>query len=55
VKKSEKYEYPFLGKNEVYTYNFLLQDDPYDATKNEILRTKWMEEAKMLYGEFRPS
>lgn len=53
LKKVEKYEYPFLGKNEVYTYNFLLSDDPYDATKDEILRHKWMEEAKMLYGEFK--
>ena len=45
-KRTDKYEYPFLGKNEQYTYSFLLSDDPYDATKDEILRTKWMEEAK---------
>ena len=24
VKLSKNYEYPFLGKNETYTYNFLL-------------------------------
>lgn len=55
IKKAEKYEYPFLGRNETYTYNFLLQDDPYDATKDEILKNKWMEEARMLYGDFKPS
>ena len=54
LKKSHKYEYPFLGKDEVYTYGFLSQEDPYNATKDEILRTKWMEEAKMLYGDFKP-
>ena len=30
-------------------------DDPYEATKDERLRAKWIEEAKLLYGEFRPS
>jgi hypothetical protein len=44
-----------LGKDETYTYSFLLIDDPYDATKDEILRTKWMEEARMLFGDFKPS
>jgi hypothetical protein len=49
-----KYEYPFLGKDEVYTYAFLLQEDPYDSTKDERLRAKWIEEARMLYGDFKP-
>lgn len=53
-KKHERYQYPFLGKDEQYTYSFLLQQDPYDATKDEILRSKWMEEARMLYGDFKP-
>ena len=52
-----KFENPFLinAKNEPHTYSFLSCDDPYDATKDEILRTKWMEEAKMIYGEFKPA
>lgn len=44
-----------MGKDEQYAYSFLAQEDPYDATKNEILRAKWMEEAKMLYGDFKPT
>ena len=55
VKKAHKYQYPFLGKDEKYTYSFLNQEDPYNATHDEILRAKWIEEAKMLFGEFTPS
>ena len=55
VKKNVKHQYPFLGKDEQYTYSFLLADDPYDATKDEILRAKWMDEAKQLFGDFKPS
>jgi hypothetical protein len=54
VKATNKYEYPFLEKDEQYTYSFLLQEDPYDSTKDEKLRAKWIEEARMLYGVFRP-
>jgi len=54
VKRRSKYEYPFLGRDEQFTYSFLLQEDPYDATKDEILRAKWMEEAKMIFGDFKP-
>jgi hypothetical protein len=50
-----KYEYPFLAKGEIHTYSFLSRDDPYDATKDEILRSKWIEEAKMLFGDFKPA
>jgi hypothetical protein len=46
VKTNYKYEYPFLGKDEKYTYAFLLQEDPYDSTKDERLRAKWIEEAR---------
>ncbi len=54
VKATNKYEYPFLGKDEIYTYSFLLSEDPYDSTKDERLRAKWIEEARMLYGDFKP-
>ena len=43
-----------MAKDEQYTYTFLLQEDPYDSTKDEKLRAKWIEEARMLYGAFRP-
>jgi hypothetical protein len=55
LKRTEKYEYPFLGIDEKYTYSFLSHDDPYDATKDEILRSKWIEEAKMVHGDFKPA
>lgn len=31
------------------------EDDPYEATKFEVLRAKWMSDSKILYGEFKPS
>jgi len=42
IKPAQKFEYPFLGNEEVYTYSFLLADDPYDSTKDERLRAKWI-------------
>jgi hypothetical protein len=54
VRANYKYEYPFLGKDEKYTHSFLLQEDPYDSTKDERLRAKWIEEARQLFGEFKP-
>ena len=51
-----RYENPFLinSVTEPHTYSFLSQDDPYDIAKDDILRNKWIEEAKMIYGEFKP-
>ena len=46
VKGNYKYEYPFLEKDEQCTYQFLIQQDPYDSSKHERLRTKWIEEAR---------
>ena len=55
-KRLLKHEYPFQdNKNEKFVYGFLCLGDPYEATKDERLRAKWIEEAKLLYGEFRPS
>jgi len=54
IKPAQKFEYPFLGTEEVYTYSFLLAEDPYDSTKDERLRAKWIQEAQMLFGEFKP-
>ena len=31
------------------------EEDPYEAAKDEVLRYKWIEESKNLYGEFKPS
>ena len=50
-----KYEYPFLGKNETSTKNFLMAEDPYSVGKTDALRAHWIEEAKLLYGHFKPS
>uniref|UniRef100_A0A7S3N0V7 Uncharacterized protein n=1 Tax=Strombidium inclinatum TaxID=197538 RepID=A0A7S3N0V7_9SPIT len=55
-KKLLKFEYPFQDhKDERFVYGFLSLDDPYEVTKDERLRAKWIEEAKLLYGEFKPS
>jgi hypothetical protein len=55
VTKLMKYEYPFLGKDETSTRNFLMAEDPYSISKNDALRATWMEEAKLLFGHFKPS
>ncbi len=55
LKKKEKFENPFAEEGEIYIYPFLGQDDPYDATRDEILRTKWVEDAKIMFGEFKPT
>jgi len=55
TKRLLKYEYPFLSKDEPNTYSFLASEDPYDITTDERLRHRWVEEAKILYGDFRPS
>lgn len=34
---------------------FYGEDDPYEATKFEILREKWLSDSKILYGDFKPA
>jgi hypothetical protein len=53
IKRHLIHEYPFLGKDEQFTYSFLLGDDPYESTKDELLRAKWMDEARQLFGDFK--
>ena len=55
VKKNLKYDYPFLGKGEVSTYLFLASGDPYEIAKDERMKSRWVEEAKLLYGDFNPA
>jgi hypothetical protein len=55
LKKVLKYEYPFLGLGESNTKNFLMAEDPYSVAKTDALRAHWIEEAKLLYGQFKPS
>lgn len=54
-KKTFAYEPIFLNKDEKYVHPFLGNEDPYEATKDSILMHKWMEEAKILHGDFKPS
>jgi len=35
--------------------SFYSNDDPYESSKFEILREKWLSESKILYGDFKPS
>ena len=55
TKRTLKYEYPFLGLNELETRNFLLAEDPYEQSMDERLRTRWLEESKILAGSFAPN
>lgn len=32
---------------------FLSEDDPYEANNFEVLRAKWLNDSKMLYGDFK--
>jgi len=50
-----KYEWPFLGREEIHTRDFLMSEDPYSVGKSDALRAHWIEEAKLLYGHFKPS
>ncbi len=34
---------------------FYGEDDPYEASKFEILREKWLSDSKILYGDFKPA
>lgn len=36
-------------------FPFLDEKDPYETAKYEVLKNKWIEESKSLYGEFKPS
>ena len=54
-KSKGKYENPFNENDKEYLYPFLNEEDPYEAAKDEVLRHKWIEESKYLYGEFKPS
>jgi len=54
-KKLMTYEYPFLGINEKSVLGFLTASDPYAAPVSERLRNQWVEESKVLYGEFKHS
>ena len=55
VKKQLVYDFPFLGRNETSTYSFLSAGDPYEVVKEEKMRARWIEEAKLLYGDFVPA
>ena len=55
VKKCLKYEWPFIGRSEIATKNFLMADDPYAQTMDERLRCRWLEESKILFGSFTPA
>jgi hypothetical protein len=50
-----KYESAFGDRDASFVNSFLSIGDPYEASKDERLRAKWTEEAKLLYGEFKPS
>lgn len=42
-------------KRKDYVMPFLLNDDPYEATEEELGRAKWLHEQKILNGDFRPA
>ena len=54
-KSKGKHENPFSETDNDYLFPFLREDDPYEAAKDEVLKHKWIEESKNLYGDFKPS
>ena len=52
-----KYQDCFIDDSALkdFVFPFLNIDDPYEATKEEILRAKWLEENKILHGDFKPA
>ena len=52
VKKQLKHE-PMLGEDD-RLHELLKEDDPYEQTVEEVMRNKWIEESKKLYGDFMP-
>lgn len=55
IHNNMKYQYPFIPENEQYTHSFLSCGDPYGVSIDDKLRSKWIDEAKMIYGDFIPS
>jgi hypothetical protein len=41
-----------FGIHDEHVYPFFIEQDPYEATVEEVLKNKWMDEAKKLHGEF---
>lgn len=37
------------------TCGFLFENDPFEANSFEVLRAKWIDDSKKLYGDFIPS
>ncbi len=35
--------------------SFLFSDDPYESTKLEVMKYRWIEDSKILYGDFKPA
>ena len=52
-----KYQDCFMDDKQLkdYVFPFLNVDDPYEVTKEDILRTKWLDENKILHGQFKPA
>lgn len=41
-----------FGHHDEYVFPFFTESDPYEATIEEVLKNKWMEESKKLHGDF---
>jgi len=50
-----KHEEGFQAAGPDYVAPFITLDDPYEASKEEVLRAKWLSENKILHGDFKPS
>lgn len=50
-----KYENPFNPEDTDYLFPYFDEHDPYEAARDEVLRTKWLEESKISNGEFKPA
>jgi len=52
-----KYQDCFLDDKQLknYVFPFLCVDDPYESAREELLRSRWAEDNKILHGEFKPA
>jgi len=54
-KPPPKHQSLFSSKTDEMSQFFSSNDDPYEASKYEVLRAKWLADSKILYGDFKPA
>jgi hypothetical protein len=50
-----KHVSPFAVNDLTVNQDYFADEDPYESTKFEMLKAKWLHDSRILYGEFKPS